>query len=278
MEQTQNKFNLVSKKLKRKDFLNKLYTKNFYLSKSPASSFLNKEKNIKKIKTFFKLKKKWRFWRVFKKTFISLKKITFFEKLKFRHNNIRIIWHQLSKIYSSKIKNIINKNILHKKRTDKKFVFFFKTFELRLSTLLLRGRFFHKLINCFNAIKLNLIAINGIIINKINVLVSVLDLIQKRRVKKKKLSSMSSLIRCKRLKWRNYRWKKARFLLWKIRRVSHFNLFWSKKQNNICNYLEINYKIPALIVIKFPFFKELLVLKQPKLITNMIFKKIYFLY
>jgi len=186
-----------------------------------------------------------------------------------------MIWHQLSNVYSSKIKNIIYTQ-LRKEKNHLKFFFFLNKFELRLSTLLLRGRFFYKIINCLNSIKLNLISINGLIINNVNYVTSSQDLIQKRRIRKKK--QILSSFRGKRLKWRSYRWKKARFLFWKIRRLSHFNLFWNKKQNTVVNYLEINYKIPAFIVIKQPFIKELVLLKQPKLLTNLIFKKIYFLY
>jgi len=228
-----------------------------------------------KSKTFFKLKKKWRFWRFFKKAFLTQKKITFFEKLNSRFNYIRIICHQLNKIYSCKIKNIISKKITRNKNSLK-FVFFFKIFELKLSTLLLRSRFFYKIVNCLNAIKLKLITVNGIIINNTKFLVSIKDLLQKCRTKKKNKFPMYT--RLKRLKWRNFRWKKARFLFWKIRRQSHFNLFWIKKQNTHLNYLEINYKIPAFIVLRSPLIKEIVLLKQSKLITNTLLKKIYFLY
>lgn len=238
-------------------------------------NLIQKTKINKKSKTFFKLKKKWRFWRFFKRIFLSSKKITFFEKVSSRHNYIRIIYHQLNKIYSYKIRNTISKNI-KKEKNILKFIFFFKLFELKLSTLLLRSRFFYKTINCINAIKFKLITVNGIIINDSKFSVIVKDLIQKRRIKKQK--KYSTHFRIKRLKWRNFRWRKARFIFWKIRRQSHFNLFWNKKQNTFLNYLEINYKIPAFIVIKLPLIKEILLFKQSKLITPLLLKKIYFLY
>lgn len=55
-------------------------------------------------------------------------------------------------------------------------------------------------------------------------------------------------------------------------------MYFSRKQNTILNYLEINYKIPALILIKQPFLKELYLNKQPRMLTNIILKKIYFIY
>jgi hypothetical protein len=64
---------------------------------------------------------------------------------------------------------------------DKKFFFFLQKLELRLSTLLIRSRFFFKLNNAYNAIKLNLILVNGIIINNTNYHLNKLDLFQKRR-------------------------------------------------------------------------------------------------
>ena len=242
-------------------------------NKSTKKKIINKKDQ--KYKTFFKLKKKWRFWRLFKRIFLSTKKITFFEKLNSRFNTIRIIYHQLNKLYSCKIKNIISKQLKIQKNI-KNFFFFFKSFELKLSTLLLRSRFFYKIINCINAVKLKLITINGIIINNTKFLVNTKDIVQKRRKKKQKKTSWSN--RVKRLKWRNFRWKKARFLFWKIRRQSHFNLFWTKKQNVFLNYLEINYKIPAFIVLKHPNINEIIILKQPKLLTTLLLKKIYFLY
>lgn len=243
--------------------------------KKKSNQFVKKKAINIKYKTFFKLKKKWRFWRFFKKAFLTQKKITFFEKINSRFNYIRIICHQLNKVYSCKIKNIISKKIT-KNKNNLKFIFFFKIFELKLSTVLLRSRFFYKTMNCVNAIKLKLITVNGIIINNAKFSVNIKDLVQKRRTKKK--NKFPVYMRLKRLKWRNFRWKKARFLFWKIRRQSHFNLFWIKKQNTYLNYLEINYKIPAFIVLRSPMIKEIVLLAQPKLLTNILLKKIYFLY
>ena len=55
-------------------------------------------------------------------------------------------------------------------------------------------------------------------------------------------------------------------------------MFWSKKQNTTLNYLEINYKIPAAIVLKQPFLKELFLNRIAKGLTHKILKKIYFIY
>ena len=247
-------------------------------------------------------------------------------------------------MYVPKIKNLTYQYI---KKKNNKFFFFLKNLELRLAPLLLRARFCYKLINAFNAIKYNVILINGVIINKIWYLLNLLDLIEKRRTIKKKILALSEKPRIKitikkkfikkksikkksikkksikkksikkksikkksikkksiqkksikkksikkksikkksikkkrtiRFQWRRYHWNKSKYVLWKLRRISHFNMYFSKKQNTTLNYLEINYKVPALVILKQPFLKELYLNKQPRLLTKIILKKIYFIY
>ena len=232
-----------------------------------------KQNNIKT----FKLEKKWRFWRSFKQSFLNIKKITFYKKLEWNYNTKRLIWHQILSLYLPKKKNLLV-NFNTNKINHIKFYFFIKKLELRLSTILLRARFVFKIINSYNAIKMNLILVNGIIINKNNYILRIQDLFQKRRTNICKTYFKITKRRIYRLQWRKFRWKKARFLLWKIRRTSHFNLYWTRKQNTFLNFLEINYKIPAGIIIKQPFLKELLIKKQTKLFNSTLLKKIYFLY
>ncbi len=183
------KASLFTSRLKKK--INKItkikFRKNF-LKKKDLRSKLKKNN--------FKLKKKWRYWRVFKQFFISLKKISFFNKLKNSFNHTRIARHQLIKFY------LPTKNKMLVKYTNKlghkNFFFFLRKLELRLSVLLLRARFFYKLMNCYTAIKLKHILINGIIINKINFLARPLDLLQKRRIfRQKKKGVLKRKIRFK---------------------------------------------------------------------------------
>jgi hypothetical protein len=242
---------------------------------SKCSNFSNK--NIERPKShFFKLKKKDRFWKSFKNSFLISKKVTFFTKLQLRLSNIKIIWHQFCSLYLPKKKKLLFKYT--QKIGHNKFFFFLRKLELRLSILLLRSKFYFKLLNCYNAIKMNMITVNGIIITKINFILCLLDLFQKRRVKHMQHNQKKKVKRLKSLRWRKFRWKKARFFFWKIRRMSHFNLYLSKKQNHAINYLEINYKIPGCIVLKQPFLKELFLNQQSKIITNFLLKKIFFLY
>jgi hypothetical protein len=276
---------LIQKYLKKK----LQYKKKKFYKKKNTTKFIKYKKNL--FLKPFKKKKKWKNWRQFKKFFLFKKRIYFFTKIKWRFNNIRILWHQLTKMYLPTIKKLTHK---WKKNHNNKFFLFLKQLELRLSTIILRARFCYKLINAYNAIKLNLITVNGVLMNRVWYLLNILDLIQKRRTLKKKPQKSlqhkkkSSLrlkikkqqleIRTERFKWRKYQWNKSRYVLWKIRRVSHFNMYFSRKQNTVLNYLEINYKIPALIILKQPFLKELYINKQPKMLTKTILKKIYYLY
>ena len=250
---------------------------NFPFKYTRSTSLKATKKAFFKLKkrTFFKLKKKWRFWRIFKRYFLYKKKITFLKKIKWSFNNIRIIKQQLSKLYLIKKKTSLIKYSY--KQSHNKFFFFLRLLELRLGIILLRSRFFYKLINSYNAIKMNLILVNGYIINKINHLMKILDLFQKRRSKNIKIRR-KKYKRILRFKWRKHRWKQARYIIWKIRRMSHFNMYWIKKQNTILNYMEINYKIPAGIIIKQPFLKELFLNKHKSIVNTHILKKLYFLY
>lgn len=283
---TKKKNSVINSKINRKPlstllklkFLKKSSKKILKFKKSFGRS---KNKVIKKKPSrFFKLKKKWRHWRFFKRYFLSIKKIKFYTKLQWRFNNVRILWHQLKKFYLPALKNLL---FSQKKIGHNKFYFFLQKLELRLCVLLLRARFCYKLINAYNAIKMNFVLVNGVIMNKIHFLLVIQDLFQKRRlIKRLKLDLTFKRRQLEkriiRFKWRKYRWKRARFVIWKTRRLSHFNLYWSKKQNTTVNYLEINYKIPACIIIKQPFLKELFLSRNHKILTKAILKKVYFLY
>lgn len=239
-----------------------------------------KKRNQKKI--VFKLKKKWSYWRGFKKFFLNKRKVTFYKKLQWQYNEKRYIWHQLSKLYSKKIKNLMNKN---SKILEFKYHFLLSSLELRLPVILLRARFCIKIINGENEIKNNNILLNGFICNNIRLLLNLQDLFQKRRKKSTMLKNKEYLKknnlpynRPERLKWRKHRWKKARYIFWKVRRASSFNMYHNRKQNIIVNYLEINYKVPAGILIKYPFTKEIILSKNKKILTHALLKKIFFVY
>ena len=273
-------------KKKKKDFF--LHKKSLYKKKTRLVThkkhYIKKEKNNRKF--FFLL--------------LLKKKITFFKKLNLYYNERRLIWHKIIKIF---LPNSKKKWIKYKKKIGHiKFFYFILKLERRLSTLLLRARFFYKIINSYRAIKYRLVLGNNIIIIRTDFLVNKLDLIQKKRTKipakknnkltikksNKSHKNINSLKknnklcykkkRYERMKWRKNRWKKARFLFWKIRRASHFNMYFAKKETTIFNYLEINYKIPAFFLTRMPLKNEIVLNKQRSLIHSILLSKIYFIY
>ena len=265
-------------KIKKKNLF--LHKKSFYKKKTRLviykKHYIKKEKNNKLFFFHFLLKKK----------------ITFFKKLNVYFNERRLIWHKIIKIF---LPNSKKKWIRYKKKiSHTKFFYFILKLERRLSTLLLRARFFYKMVNSYKAIKYKLVLVNNIIITKTDFLVNKLDLIQKKRtkipVKKnnkfhkniKSLTKNDKLCykkkRYERMKWRKNKWKKARFLFWKIRRASHFNMYFAKKETTIFNYLEVNYKIPAFILTRVPLKNEIVLNRQRNLAHFILLSKIYFIY
>lgn len=55
--------------------------------------------------------------------------------------------------------------------------------------------------------------------------------------------------------------------------------FFSKAKSGLCvNYMEINHKINTGVLLRRPFWGEILVNKQRKMLTVNLLKKVYFLY
>jgi hypothetical protein len=189
------------------------------------------------------MQKKWKFWRNFKKFFLTKKRKKFFYKLEWHFNNKRILWEQYFFYNYLKLKHL--KIIKGKYSANAKFFLLLKHFELRLCTTLMRARFCYKLINSNHAIKSNYILINGYIIRNLFYVLNLLDLFQKRRKIKSKHKQWSEkkrkhFRRVSRFTWRRNRWRYSRFVIWRVRRASQFNMYWSRKTNVIKNYLVVS--------------------------------------
>lgn len=236
-------------------------------------------KNKVKLAFKLKLKKKGRFWRLFKRFSLFTKNIKFFSKLKWWFNNIRILKKQYSTFY------IFKNSIFLKSKYgfNKNYVTFLERLELRLQILLIRVRFCFNLHTSLFNIKTKKILVNGGIIIKSNYLVNILDLIQKRRIIgffRKHLLSIYWL-RMKRI-WR-FRWRfnkrgYAKFLMWRDRRFNELNLYMIKRSSNILNYTDLIYRIPAFIILKQPFISEIIIKQQKKILQTFLLKKLYYLY
>lgn len=216
-----------------------------------------------------KLKKKWRFWRLFKRFFLKKKKIKMFYRLKWIFDQKRIIWHNLYTLYGSRIK------YLKYKKTQTRFLFgvrFFKIlsyFELRLDILMLRLGWVDSRLLAKSLISKGDVLVNGKK-KKSQFLVNVGDTVQKipRKLIKKRFFL---------LKWRRFKWNRWRQQFWKIG-TKVPRIFWLFKKNLVVNFLEINYKIFSCIILREPLTGEILLEKQKRMWSTKRLKKIYFLY
>jgi len=218
-----------------------------------------------------KLKKKWRFWRMFKFFFLRRKKKFFFPKIRWLFSQKRIIWHQLSTMYGKNIKNRAYNNFKSKIIFNTKFAFVLSKLELRLNILLLRMSFVNKLLQANVVILKKKIKINSIIKHQ-NYLVSIGDLINYIPID----ICFKNDIRRNKLKWYRFKWVK-----WKkiVKKKKKFNrIFFSLKKNFVFNYVEINYIFFSAILLKYPLLGEISYRNKKRLLVTSLLKKIYFLY
>lgn len=120
-----------------------------------GSSFIKKNK----------LKKKFRQWRKFKNIFLNKKKKDRFIKLKSLFNYKHIVWHQIIKLYNKKIKNLIYSKTNSKLILNNSFFKFLTILERRLNIVLLRLRFFSKILEINDYVYKKKIFINNKIRN-----------------------------------------------------------------------------------------------------------------
>ena len=184
---------------------------------------IKKNNNVINLNTYIrktKIKKKFRHWRSFKFFFLRKKKKTNFVKLKLLFNYKRIIWHQLIKVYGKQIKNILYSKKKIKTIFNTNFFFFLRFLESRLNIIILRARFFSKLLLINNFISNNKIHVN------------------KKNKKKTYLIKPKDWISCfscfrfinqipkfKLVKWHKHKWRK-----WNSNtNINSNNLFWLAK-------------------------------------------------
>ncbi len=218
-----------------------------------------------------KREKKWRFWRIFKKVF-KRTKIQNFKRIKQHFIKNYILWSQMKILYGRKIKKLIYAKTHWKIAYNNSFCNCLVFLELRLNILSLRIKFVSKLLIANFLIKNMFILINNKPTKKnyivrigdnINLLLIVLT--YRKRIKKLKRRLLKAIhkFRTKRLK----------------KRLNWYNpLFWRSRKTLILNYMVINYKILAAILIRKPLLGEILIKNNKKLLSLQLLKKIYFLY
>jgi hypothetical protein len=219
---------------------------------------------------FWKLKKKWRFWRVFRFYFLRSKKKIFFPKKNWLFNQRRIIWHQLSAMYGVKIKNWAYTSNKSKVIFNSKFGSVLCKLELRLNILMTRMGFVNKLRQADSLIFGGKVSVNSVIKYK-RYPTRAGDLISFIIPSLK----MRGLKRLKKLRWRRFKWNK-----WKRQSKKNFfrRLYFLLKKNFIFNFMEINYYYCFGILLRRPLLGEIIYRNKKRLLTSRLLQKIYFLY
>ena len=233
--------------------------------------------NLKKVYLKRKLKKKWRFWRLFRNFFLRKHRKRNFTRIKWVLNQKRIIWHQLANIYGKKIKNLIFSNHKTKKIFDTKFDGLLQKLELRLGILLVRMNFCKTLlisnVNILNA----KIVVNGKKKHP-NYQVQINDLISRKIIQENNQSRLKWSLNLNRWKWRRYKKKRRRLYRSKLRKSKRSRLYFMIKQNLIFNFMEINYLIYWGILIRIPLIGEIVYKNKKRFLLGSLLRKIHFFY
>ena len=239
-----------------------------------------------------KLKKKWRFWRIFKRYFLGRKKKNFFYKLKWAFNQKRILWHQLLALYGKKIKQSVYSKNQTKIMFGSRFFNSLSFLELRLCVLVMRVRFAFKVIEGSKLVDLGLVRVNGSKKTK-NYIVRLGDILKREyssnTIEKivcyffskglpflPVLKQAVILKRQERLKWRGHLWnkweKKNRNKTFKVKPV------WFVRQNIFINYVETNYKVFVAILLSKPKVGDILLVNKKSMLCLNILRGSYLLY
>lgn len=229
--------------------------------------------NNKTINTKYKLKKKWRFWRVFKNFFLGRKQKVMFKRLSWNKNQIRIIWHHIKKLYGKTIKKTFHKKNNTNKRFDQSFYKSLINVESQLNIILVRLSITRNLIESNELIKKHDVKINNKLKNKnYNLCLqdSVKYYVQSNKIRKKPYLLIKYW---RRRAW--WKWRKIRRIMAKKRTRSIVK--WNMKKNLCSNYFESSYKARISILIKRPNLYEIIARKK-KLLNTKLIKKIFLLY
>lgn len=225
----------------------------------------------KKERKFNKLRKKWKFWREFKKFFLRRKKKVIFYRISDFFKERLILLHQMKAIYGKGLKNLNYKKNHMKRFYGCQFFNLIIYLELRLSVLVQRMYLAKDFLDAKQGILLKEIQVNGVSCSK-NYLVCVGDII------KKEIKAVENKKRYKLLKsWRRWSWKKWR---WKMKQISMYqqSFYWCTKKSYCLNYIEMNYKIGAGILLKIPSIGEILLKNNRRLLSENLLRKIYNVY
>jgi len=234
-------------------------------------TYFKKNKKLSLVTNINKTKilKKFRFWRIFKKMFLIVKKKKFFVRLSSLYNYKRILHHQFQSIFGINLKKIAFIPTC-KYGFNYHFFDFWSNIESILCIILLRVKFFSKIVECVSSIKRKQVSLNGNIVLFCKRIVVENSLIQKCRFK-----LVDKNIRFIKYSWRRDRWKKSKYILSKNYKKRYISVFVLSRKGIILNYLHVNYNIYSLIFIKKPVFQESLLNFNTRMLDISHFKFLY---
>ena len=221
----------------------------------------------------FKLKKKWRFWRFFKRYFLKSKKRNIFTKLKWLFYHKKIIWHQIVVLYGKLFKK---KNFkLHERKFGKCFFRLLSYLELRLNIFLVRINFVSKINDANKIIGKRQVFIN-LKSKKVGYLVKVNDLVENRSSHIIRKQYKKAIKKWRRFSW--HRWRRARWVRYKIRCLRS-SLRWNATRFAVVrNFVEIRQKSGLCILIRNPFWGEIFIDKKRLYLSSNFVRKVFYLY
>lgn len=223
--------------------------------------------NNQVIKKKFKLKKKWRFWRVFKRYCLLRGTSTRFFKFRLVFDRKRVIWYNFRNVYGSQAKHWTYYRRFKKFACGVRFLKVLVQLETRLNVFALRVGFEKTLTAVNSLINSCFLIVNNQYKTK-NFLVTNGDLVYR---------SLPTWIYTKKLFFDpRVKFFFARRANWRTKRK--FKYFWRIKKTGLMNYALINYKINSVVLVRKPLMGELILNRDKRLLSWQLIKKIYLLY
>lgn len=249
--------------------INKVKSNSFLLVKRKRSKVIFKKKFSKR----FKLKKKWRFWRFFKRYFLKSKKRKFFIRLKWLFFQRRIIWRQMVVLYGKAFKKKVFK--IHEKKFGKCFFRLLSYLELRLNVFLVRINFVSKILDANKIISKKQVLVN-FRSKKLGYLIKVNDLIEDRSSHNIRKAYKRCIKFWRRFSW--HRWRRARFVRYKIRCLRS-TLRWNVIRFAVIrNFVEIRQKTSLCVLLRNPFWGEIFIEKKRLYLLPKFIRKVFYFY
>lgn len=257
--------------------LDKVYKKKFFEKRIRVK---NKKTGFfwdfeRKVRRKYKLKKKWRFWRFFKQFFLRSKKKKLFTKIRWLFFHRVVIFRQLIARYG----NLLKKKVLdlHINPLNRGFFQLLNYLELRLNIFVTTIKLIPRI---FKVLEVNKVIFRKkILVNfqpkRRYYLLKVGDFIQ--NIAHYEISQ--SLKKYVTLRWRRFTWSRWRQMRWRLfrRRSCRRPAQFSWKKGVVCRaFTETRYRFLLALIIRYPFWGEIMVNRRRKLTSIKFFRRLFF--